>query len=536
MPIRLPFKVLAATALLSLLSTVMTLDCHARVYLAAHDSSEAQQASREEQPPFDRLELFGFFAAGPMNSYASQVIQARGTNFTPDETFIASFPYPGFQQILKNIKPRMAGTSSADRDAAFELLRKAWDAKRNRQFSAASEYFQRALQLAPTSATLHLAYAASLLFSQNYSVAEAQARQSLKLWPENADAHGVLALTLTAQKQFVEAESESREALRIFPEHHPAMFTLGLSLTHEQKYKEAIPFLRAAMPFVPNLFALKKYLGICLLETGETADGIDQLGSYVKTAPEDAEGHYYLGVGLRQTGNPDGAHSHFAEALRLQPNNAQYEAAAHPDSNRSADAVLGSKPEEDGAVSGNSYTNKFFGFTYQFPLGWAVLSAEAARAMIEIGGNFISTGDPAEEDLKKAVRGKMHPLLYVMETRGANAANQPISGKTVMVSALEMRPAPYTAEAYLKAVGQRFGQTGRPMEVSGSPEEHSVGGRTFWKQNFLVHTATGTGYAAEFVTTDKGYLLMFLLTASDPKILADLEKSLDSIHFVQGSN
>lgn len=158
-------------------------------FLSAQDSTaqvapnvsekSGRSAALEKQPPFDRLELFRFFAAGPMNSYASQVIEARGTSFTPDAAFIASFPCPGFQKILKNIKPRVSRTPSPDRNGAFELLRKAWEAKQNRQFSVASEYFQEALQLAPNSATLHLAYAASLLLSQNYSGADARFVASL---------------------------------------------------------------------------------------------------------------------------------------------------------------------------------------------------------------------------------------------------------------------------------------------------------------------------------------------------------------------
>ncbi len=531
---RLPSGVRVTTAVLSFLSPFVLRDCLAQVSASVQDKSAAHSAVLEEQPPFDKLELFGFFAAGPMNSYASRVIQARGTNFTPDATFIASFPYTGFQQILRNIKPRVARTPSADRDAAFELLRKAWDAKQNRQFATASEDFQQALQLAPNSATLHLAYAASLLLSQNYSVAETQARESLRLWPGNAEAHGLLALCLTAQKQFSEAESESREALRIFPEHHSSMFALGLSLTQEQKYKEAIPYLRASMPFLSNLPALKKFLGICLVETGETADGIEQLSLYVNAAPEDSEGHYYLGVALRQKGDSEGARTQFAEALRLQPKNPQYEAAAHPDSKRGAgDTVSGPRPE-DGGVSENVYTNKFFGFTYEFPKGWVPLSSDAARGLMEVGGAFISTGDPTETDTKRAADRMGHPLLYVVERR---VGNQPVSTQYIMVTALDLGPVPgLTPKSFLEFNGQRFKQTGLPMELNGPPEQIMIGGRSFWKGNLAFQTTAGTRYVSQFVMMDKGYLLMFYLGSPNLSGLRDIEKSLQSVRFLDSSN
>jgi hypothetical protein len=104
------------------------------------------------------------------------------------------------------------------------------------------------------------------------------------------------------------------------------------------------------------------------------------------------------------------------------------------------------------------------------------------------------------------------------------------------INALEMQPVPITAESYIKAIGPRFSQKGSPLEVRGSPEEHAMGGRTFWKQDILVHTASGTACAAQFVATEKGNLLMFSLSAPDPKALEDLEKTLESIHFLQGSS
>lgn len=103
-----------------------------------------------------------------------------------------------------------------------------------------------------------------------------------------------------------------------------------------------------------------------------------------------------------------------------------------------------------------------------------------------------------------------------------------------MVSALEIHASRITAESYVKALGQRFTQTGSPLEMKASPEERAIGGRTFWMQKFLVHTATGTGCTAQFVTTEKGYLLMFSLAAPDSETLEDLEKSLESIRFLHG--
>jgi tetratricopeptide (TPR) repeat protein len=326
---RLSLPCIATTLLFSILSCSGLQDCLAQTSSQAQDARTASR-TQVNQPPFDELELFAFCAGGPMDSYVRTVVQQRGTNFTPDSTFIASFPTTSFQSVLKTIKPHTSETLPQSREQAYQLLRQAWDVQRNGRYAIADQSYRKALQLAPNSATLHSAYAHSLLFSKNYPQAEAEARQSLQLWSDNADANAMLALSLTAQKQFVDAEAESREALRIFPEQHSAMLALAVSLTHLHKYNEAIPFLRKIMPVLPNVAELRKLMGVSLIETGEVEAGIDQLDSYVKAVPEDAEGHYYLGVGLKTRGSSAEAHAQFAEAFRLQPNNPQYEAATHP--------------------------------------------------------------------------------------------------------------------------------------------------------------------------------------------------------------
>jgi tetratricopeptide (TPR) repeat protein len=220
----------------------------------------AQSTIQGDEPAFDKLELFAFFAGGPINSYSAYVIQQRGTNFTPDANFISSFPIPEKQNILRNVKPRFAHAPSPNRDQAYELVRKAYDAQRNHRFVSASESYQQALQLAPNSATLHLAYASNMLLLHNYASADEQMRQSIVLWPENAEAHSMLALSMTLQRRNAEAELESREALRIYPQHLTAKFTLAHSLTNERKYKEALPVIREAMAALPSMTALRKFL------------------------------------------------------------------------------------------------------------------------------------------------------------------------------------------------------------------------------------------------------------------------------------
>jgi len=494
------------------------------------DSATPQAAATEQQPPFDKLELFAFFAAGPIPSYAKVVIRKRGCAFTPDANFLASFAIPVVQEILRNIKPIDGRQSSPDRDAAYEFLPRALDATHHRQFAVSDENYKKALKLAPDSATLHLAYASNFLLIPDGTKAEPEARRSLELWPDNAEAHGILSLALLVEGKVAEAAEEARETLRIFPEHTSAKFQLGLALARNQQYDEAIPALRNALAVLPNLPTLHEFLGISLLRTGKTADAIEQLTSFVNATPADAEGHYFLGVALRANGRQEEAHAQFLEALRLRPNNEQFEAAAHPGEDRSpAGETSGPKPE-DGSIMENIYTNKFFGFTYEFPKGWTVMSSEAARAIVEMGSVFISTGDPTDQDTKQVALKKGFPLLFVMEGR---LKNQPFNASSVQVTALDTRAVTQlSVQSLLKSITERLRQAGATIQGTGSPEKLLLGGRDFWKINVTVPLGGGTRYVSEIVTFDKGFALFFVLGTSGTESLAQMEQSLPSIRFL----
>ena len=142
---------------------------------AAQKPAAPQAVPSDAQPPFDKLELFALFAAGLIPSYARHVISKRGCTFTPDANFLSSFPIPAIQEILKNIKPSAGKQSSPNRDAAYELLPKALDATHHRQFAVSDENYQKALKLAPDSATLHLAYASNFLLVPDGKKAEPEA-------------------------------------------------------------------------------------------------------------------------------------------------------------------------------------------------------------------------------------------------------------------------------------------------------------------------------------------------------------------------
>jgi TonB family protein len=493
-------------------------------------------------PPFDRLELLAFLAGQNRSLYEAQPICQRGIDFTPDYAFLTSlrlYEAPlNLVEALTTFKPQAVKQPSPDRVKAYGLLDAALSDKRIKQLESANENFVRALQLAPDSATLHLAYAKNLLLLKNYSEAEAQAWQSLKLWPEDAEAHVTLAFALSLQKRDSEATLEAREALRIFPGHESALAELGISLARSGQFKDAIPILQEAIPLAPELPMLHKLLGISLVHTGNSGAAIEQLTLFLKTSPNDAQAHYFLGVGLRDTGKPNEALVEFREAARIEPSDPLYSAVVNladsKETAKTASKPAGPQPD-DCFFSGNVYTNTFFGFSYEFPKDWIVLKAGTGEAVARLGASMLANDDPTMPDIAEAAVRHSYQLLFV-----AKQATKDISvGVTsIHVSASDQKllePNLKSAKDFLTSMTAFSMQRGFPISVVSPPEQSVIDGRTFSSVK-LNSTANGAvAHTVEVVTMEKGYVLLFVLTSSDASKLDELVHTMQSLRFTDSS-
>lgn len=499
------------------------------VWIANGELRPGQDVPGNEVPPFDRLELFAFLASGPEANYLQKVLAERGTDFTPDEAFISSFHIPAWAEILRTVKARKARGISADRDAAYALARQAVEAGAQRNRALAAEHYEQALQLAPQSATLHTAYAANFLLWAQGAKAEGPARQAVALWPGNCEAHGILALALISEDKAAEAAAEAREALRIYPAHHSAKYSLGLSLVRNFRYEEAVPVLRQGIAEMPSFVEMRKLLGLALVETNKTDEAIHWLAPYVKERPKDAEGHYDLGLALRKKGETEKARAEFEEAARLEPGRALFAAAANPDARATTAPASGVPQPSDDSVSGNIYRNEFLGLSYEFPKGWTRLSAEAAKASMEIGGVMLMGNDPGEPDMRRAALKMGYPLLFVMAPGGAG---KPLSAISLQITALDVRTAPqgFGPEEFLKGVGAKLRQaTGERAEPK--PERISVNGREFWKLDTVIPISGGSRYLSEMVTAERGFFVMFVVGGPDAESAAEIGKTMQSVRF-----
>ena len=498
-----------------------------------------QPAPPIQQPPFDRLELLAFIAGHFSEPYAVQQIRERGTDFTPSAAFVSAVRDLGtgsqLVDTVSNLKRRVTATPSPQRDAAYAVLLRVLDDLRKGRFASAGAGYEQALQLAPDSATLHLAYAVDLLLVKDYARAEFESRRSLQLWPDDAEAQSMLATALGGQGRDAEAVPEAREALRIFPKHKAALIQLGFSLTRSRQFTGAIPILREAISRTPEMPLLHKHLGTCLFHTGDIDGAISELELFLKVSPEDAEGHYELGAALREKSRAGEAQAQFREAARIEPNNPLYDVVANPGAAARPSTDASVPRPDDGSTSGNLYTNKFFGFSFAFPKGWTAVKADSARAIANLGGTLLANGDPMLQDVTQASDRINYPLLVVME---GMANKQALSMRMIQIIASDVRSQPglKSSEDFLRFSAAMYKQLGLPMEIVGTPQELPLGGRKFWKADLTIRMTNGVQHAAQIAMIEKGYVLQFLLMSPDAAGLEEIMKSMRSLRFLETSN
>ncbi|MGA7089454.1 MAG: TonB family protein [Candidatus Acidiferrales bacterium] len=520
------------------ISFLYNMSPHAAQSASPFDCNALKAPERPQAPPYDRLELVAFLLGQTSWQYAGQIVCQRGIDFAPDSSFLdtlRSFAVPSnLLDSIGKLTPQTIRQPSPTRVSAYGFLEMAIADKRGVREAPVGEDYERALRLADDSAALHLAYSMSLLSGRRYPEAELQARRSLELWPQDAEAHVALAMALSGQERDEEAVPEAREALRIFPNHKAALVELGLSLARSRQYKEAVPVLQEAASRAAEVPTVHKFLGISLLYTGNLDSAIGELALFLKANPEDAQAHYFLGVALRSTHKQDEALAQFREAARIEPTNPLYSAVVDPsDPEKAGDD--GSKPAgprpDDCFYSGNVYTNTYFGFSYEYPKGWNVLSADASKALVRFGSSMLANGDPAAPDYIEVGSENSYALLGVTQSAVKGLATRV---NVIQIQALDLRVAPdlKSGEDMLKSITKLLQQRGLPISIVKPPESFEIGGRTFWSTKLNIKANNDIVHETDAATIEKNYLLLFVFAAHDDSKLDELVGTMQSLRFM----
>ena len=142
----------------------------------------------------------------------------------------------------------------------------------------------------------------------------------------------------------------------------------------------------------------------------------------------------------------------------------------------------------------------------------------------------MANGDPVLADATETAARNAHPLFLAAKetTKGISS-----SFNTIQIAALDRRLAPdvQSGEEFATAMASVLRYRFQALTVVGSPEQFDNGGRIFWKVKFDVSVQNQVARGVQAVTTEKGYVLLFVFTSVDASKLDDLVGTLLSVRF-----
>ena len=180
-----------------------------------------------------------------------------------------------------------------------------------------------------------------------------------------------------------------------------------------------------------------------------------------------------------------------------------------------------------GSVSGNEYTNDFFGMTYTFPKTWLVDRAAMDEKNASAKKFFASQPNSDQSAVHQS-----YTLLMVSrspeETRCEGCSSIRVLGPRIMLSVGTLTPAGRVQTAAdIQDAGRRLFD-GRPgYQVLRGPAASLFGSQTFSRMDAKV----GAGYEGDAIEVRQGYCIEFMISAYTPEQLEELYDTLNSLKF-----
>lgn len=140
---------------------------------------------------------------------------------------------------------------------------------------------------------------------------------------DQAGAHLTMGAVYGNLGQLSKAAEEYQTAIRIDNTFVPARINLALLYNYQGKNAEAEKLLREAIEYAPEMPEAHYYLGLLLAEdANRLAEAADSLAEAAKYSPRHPRIRYNYALALQHLGKLDEAATQFAEALEVDPTNA----------------------------------------------------------------------------------------------------------------------------------------------------------------------------------------------------------------------
>ncbi|HSI90657.1 MAG TPA: hypothetical protein VK927_06035 [Adhaeribacter sp.] len=183
-----------------------------------------------------------------------------------------------------------------------------------------------------------------------------------------------------------------------------------------------------------------------------------------------------------------------------------------------------------GQVSGNTYTNNFFGFKVAIPEGWSVKTEEQKKEILDLGSQLMAGDDATMKALVKAAEVKTANLLFISQyEQGAPVDFNPSFG--LVAENLTNSPGIKSGNDYLFHAKKFLANSQVKYTFEKEVYNKKIGNQDFAILETSVAFPTGKIRQDYYVTVKNNYSLIFMATFGTKENKKELDKVLKSIEF-----
>jgi tetratricopeptide (TPR) repeat protein len=229
-----------------------------------------------------------------------------GTELTLEKEFEEAVAY--YQEALR-ISP---GFSLAHHNLGVALIEQG-------RVDESIEHYLEAVGINPEYSQAH--YDLGLILEREGRTDEAieHFQEVVRIDPRNSQAHHYLGVALAEEGRVDEAMEHYREVVNLDPLHASAHSNLGVALVERGEVDEGLRYLEESLRINPRDAEVQHGLGAILLEQGRVDKAVEHLQEALRIDPQGAQTHYNLGVALVEQGWVEAAIEHFDKALEIDP-------------------------------------------------------------------------------------------------------------------------------------------------------------------------------------------------------------------------
>lgn len=188
-------------------------------------------------------------------------------------------------------------------------------------------------------------------------------------------------------------------------------------------------------------------------------------------------------------------------------------------------------PFNKSRVEGDTFSNDFFGISFNVPKGWTVFGVAENKAIMDAGRQIVEEG--ASEKKKAGIAAGMSRTGFLINAAKHPPGTADASFNALLLCMAERIPTAVikTGADYVSSMQRIFEGTQAKMEFTGPVRTKTVGVVAFTVAD--VKTTTGRGAAAQryYVMISKGYALAIVYTYFDDADLKTFDEVIASIKF-----